>query len=270
MQLEDMSGQRATAGPGVEPDDPTLREQLRYYCARAPEYEQWWYRRGRYDLGPEGNRRWLREIAQVRAAFDAAPLGGEVLELAGGTGVWTEMLAARARRVTVIDASQEMLALNAERLERAGLCDRVVYQQADLYSWQPEREYDTVFFGFWLSHVPSSRLETFVARVAQAMCPGGWLGVIDSRPDSGYRRKQGTERLDAEHETRRIDDGRTFRIVKRYDEPGELEARLWRHGINAPVRTTDEHLLYAIGQRQPVAAPVGRGVPPSRPRRPGP
>ena len=27
-----------------------LREQKRYYAARAPEYDDWWYRRGRYEL----------------------------------------------------------------------------------------------------------------------------------------------------------------------------------------------------------------------------
>jgi hypothetical protein len=35
---------------------------------------------------------------------------------------------------------------------------RVSYVQADLLVWEPERTYDTCFFGFWLSHVPEERV----------------------------------------------------------------------------------------------------------------
>ena len=52
---------------GVEPVDPTthdveriLQEQARYYESRAPEYDDVWFRRGPYDLGPEGNGAWHR------------------------------------------------------------------------------------------------------------------------------------------------------------------------------------------------------------------
>lgn len=226
-----------------------LEEQQRYYRARAPEYDQWWLRRGRYDLGPEGNRAWFRQVAEVRDAFEAAPLGGEVLEIAGGTGIWTEMLAARASQLTVIDGAEEMLGINAERLTRAGLRDKVRYRQADLFTWRPARRYDTVFFGFWLSHVPASLLDGFLQNVAAALRVGGTLAIIDSRADDESRRKQGTERVGEEHERREIDDGRIFRIVKRYEAPAELERRLAACGIRAQVKTTDLHLLYAIGQR---------------------
>ena len=33
----------------VHHDDDLLREQRRFYRARAPEYDEWWQRRGRYD-----------------------------------------------------------------------------------------------------------------------------------------------------------------------------------------------------------------------------
>jgi len=35
-----------------------LAEQAGYYRDRAGEYEGWWFRRGRYDHGPETNARW--------------------------------------------------------------------------------------------------------------------------------------------------------------------------------------------------------------------
>jgi hypothetical protein len=40
-----------------------LHEQLEYYRARAAEYDQWWWRRGRFDRGAELNARWFAEAA---------------------------------------------------------------------------------------------------------------------------------------------------------------------------------------------------------------
>jgi hypothetical protein len=57
-------------------DDGLLAEQRAYYRARAPEYDEWWQRRGRYDRGPDLAEEWDRQVAQVAAAletFDAEP-----------------------------------------------------------------------------------------------------------------------------------------------------------------------------------------------------
>ena len=34
-----------------------LLDQIAYYRARAGEYDQWWFRAGRYDRGPELDRK---------------------------------------------------------------------------------------------------------------------------------------------------------------------------------------------------------------------
>ena len=81
-------------------DRSLLDEQLDYYKERAAEYDEWWERRGRFDRGPDANSRWFAEIDAVRAVFDDLPLNGDVLELAPGTGYWTELLARRADGVT--------------------------------------------------------------------------------------------------------------------------------------------------------------------------
>jgi hypothetical protein len=40
---------------------------------------------------------------------------------------------------------------------------------ADLFAWSPERRYDVVFFGFWLSHVPLER-STTAPPIASSRC----------------------------------------------------------------------------------------------------
>ena len=59
-----------------------LADQVRYYDDRAAEYEDLWYRRGRHDLGLEGNARWFEETAIIEVAVDALDASGSVLELA--------------------------------------------------------------------------------------------------------------------------------------------------------------------------------------------
>ena len=96
-------------------DDGLFADQRAYYQARASEYDEWWQRRGRFDLGPELAEEWDREVAQVAAALETLGATGDVLELAGGTGWWTARLARIAGHLTVIDSSPESLELNCKR-----------------------------------------------------------------------------------------------------------------------------------------------------------
>lgn len=234
----------------TKPTDDVFAEMQRYYRERAPEYDEWWLRQGRYDLGAEGNRVWFEEMAVTQAAFDAAGFHGDVLELAPGTGNWTERLARTADHVVALDGSPEMIALNRARLARQGLADKVEFRQTDLFAWRPERQHDVVFFGFWLSHVPAERLDAFLSSVAAALRPGGLLGIIDSRPEqTSTAHDQPLSPAGVEVMTRRLNDGRAFQIIKRFDEPDALAVALARHGIGADVRATPTHFLYAVGRK---------------------
>src|SRR5215831_832 len=96
---------------------PILAEQLAYYRARASEYDEWFLRQGRYDHGEAHRRLWFDEVATVERALAQAGPTGDVLELACGRGIWTQRLAATATTVTAVDASSEMIAINAARLK---------------------------------------------------------------------------------------------------------------------------------------------------------
>jgi demethylmenaquinone methyltransferase/2-methoxy-6-polyprenyl-1,4-benzoquinol methylase len=227
-------------------DDLALEAQLRYYRERAPEYDQWFLRQGRYDRGSEENRLWFEEVEELRAALrDAAP-GGDVLELACGTGIWTAELLPFARRLTAVDASPEMIELNRGRPGH----DAVRFLAADLFTWRPERTHDFLFFGFWLSHVPPDRFEAFWELAESCLAPGGRVFWIDSR-----RNPASTAR---DHElsppgawtlTRKLNDGREFEIVKVFHEPESLEERLGALGWSFEIRATEHFFLHGLGSR---------------------
>src|ERR1700727_14402 len=143
-------------------ENAALEQQLDYYRARAGEYDDWWFRTGRYDRGAEANAAWF-------AGFGAC---GNVLELACGTGLWTRHLAASADQLTAVDGAPEVLVINRARTEALGAS--VTYVEADLFSWEPPRHaFDACVFAFWLSHVPEERFVPFWTMVAAALRPGG-------------------------------------------------------------------------------------------------
>jgi len=226
--------------------DQILVEMMDYYRARAPEYDEWWQRQGRYDRGPETNARWFAEIEQVLANFDAFALTGDLLELAPGTGNWTAQLLRTAATITAVDASSEMIAINQARVQR----DRVIYVLADLFTWQPDRQYDGVFFGFWLSHVPLERLDEFLHMVATALRPGGKLFFLDNlREATATSPDQHLPAATSQIMTRKLNDGRTYEIVKNFFDPAEVTARCQAAGLQVTVKTTANYFLYGLGEK---------------------
>ena len=221
-------------------DQELVDQQIRYYRQRAPEYDEWFQRQGRYDHGPEHTRLWQQEIAAVRAALDELKPAGRILELACGTGLWTQQLARYDGILTAIDAAPEVLALNRARVRSAAVC----YRQCDIFEWEPAEIYDFVFFGFWLSHVPVSRFAAFWDLLRTAVAPGGTVFLVDNRfhTDSSAR----NDRSDPRRVTQRreLNDGRAFEIVKVFYEPEGLAARLEPLGWRGDYRMTANFFIY--------------------------
>src|SRR5205085_2609722 len=204
-------GRRGTrvrvADVGESAVERLLSEQRRYYRARAPEYDDWWFRRARYTLGAEAAEGWFADVAELEAELERFAPRGDVLELAAGTGTWTRHLLRWADRVTAVDAVPEVLELN-----RAKLGAGVDYVLADVFDWEPPRTFDVCFFGFWLSHVPSGRFETFWQLVERALKPDGRVFLVDNAHLGDPRH---TVSASGEIVRRSLSDGREFDIVKR-------------------------------------------------------
>jgi SAM-dependent methyltransferase len=205
-----------------------LDEQLDYYRALAPDYLS----QG-LDL-PGGD--------EVTGALDAFQPTGSVLELACGPGVWTGHLLRHAADVTAVDASPEMLAIAAARVGDA----RVRFIQADLFTWKPDRRYDVVFFGFWLSHVPAERFASFWSLVADCLEPEGRVFFAD---DAYRTPEELTEGPSSSTIRRQIPDGTAYRLVKVPYQPADLERRLRQLGWQIEVRSTAGPFYWGAGSR---------------------
>lgn len=226
-----------------------IREQISYYRARALEYDDWFLRRGRYDRGVDATRRWTEQVGEVRDALGATPLDGkDVLELAPGTGIWTQEIFDRAARLTVVDASNEMIALN--RLRLGDRARGITYVEADLFEWLPARQFDAVVFCFWISHVPGSRLGRFLQNVTSMLTPGGAVFFVDSRREpTSTAVDHDLPTNDEEVMTRRLDDGREFTVFKNFWSATALERECARAGLDVGVHETADYFQFGVGTR---------------------
>jgi demethylmenaquinone methyltransferase/2-methoxy-6-polyprenyl-1,4-benzoquinol methylase len=216
-----------------------LAEQVAYYRARAPEYDEAYERVNLYDHGEERNARFHRGIDMCLEALEQLDLRGDVLEVAAGTGFWTVQLAARARSVLAIDAAPEALAVNHER---CATFSNVTYTVADAFAWQPDRTWDACVFCFWITHVPDHLLAPFLRTVAAATRPSGTVFVVDELPDDDTS-EDGTEL-----EIRELNDGRAFTIVKHRRDTDELVAAFAAAGLDVGIHRTVADQFYGIAQ----------------------
>jgi demethylmenaquinone methyltransferase/2-methoxy-6-polyprenyl-1,4-benzoquinol methylase len=122
----------------------------------------------------------------------------------------------------------------------------------DLFTWQPDRDYDVVFFAFWLSHVPESHAYRFWRSVHDALRPGGRFFLVDAARavvEGNVIHALRLPNRESATELRRLEDGREFRIVKRSFDPDRLARDLREHGLDASVVKTGEFFVYGLGRR---------------------
>jgi ubiquinone/menaquinone biosynthesis C-methylase UbiE len=248
FRLRQALTERGAAVAVVSPPAGVDAEMLAYYEARAPEYDDWYMRRGRYERGPVHDAAWNAELDIAGRWLDALPISGEIVELAAGTGWWSPLLASKGE-LSLYDAAAAPLERARERLVAHRL--RAHLHVRDAWA-DPDRAVDAVFTGFWLSHIPRARLDAFLALARGWLKPGGTFAVIDSLADpQSSAVDHPTATGDAS--VRRLADGREFTIVKVYYAPDELEEALVRAGFEDPrVTTTGRFFLTGVASTGPV------------------
>ena len=205
-------------------DQELLDEQIRYYRARAAEYDT--------TTTPKGDP-YSEPDSRVRAALRAAEPRGRVLELAAGTGNYTGLLAEFADELTALDASPETLELNAAKLRNPA----VTYRVADVFTLPASGDYDVVFFSFWLSHVPHTRFAAFWDIVAGLLAPEGRALFVDEGAHFLWREDWIDEPAGVVR--RRLSDGSEHRAVKVLWRADELQDALIGLGWDASVHAEE-------------------------------
>jgi demethylmenaquinone methyltransferase/2-methoxy-6-polyprenyl-1,4-benzoquinol methylase len=214
----------------VTGSDRASVEMQAYYAARAPYYDAVY-------LKPE--RR-----ADIAFLVDHLPqrfARRSVLEIACGTGYWTQHIAPVAVRVVAIDGTAEPLAF--ARL-RPGAQD-VTFHQLDAYALPDSLgRFDAAFAGLWLSHVPVGARRPFLLGLHARLAPGARVLFIDNNEVQlrdfpiAYTDSEGNT-----YQDRTLRDGSTHRVLKNFPTRAELEALVAPHASRIAYRGLDNFWL---------------------------
>jgi ubiquinone/menaquinone biosynthesis C-methylase UbiE len=190
-----------------------------YYAARAPEYD-------RVYLKPERQ-------AELRAIENWLPpifANATVLEMACGTGYWTQFIARSAARIVAIDAAPEMLRIAEARVPH----DKVAFRVADAYSLPLDLgRFSAAFAGFWFSHLPKARRHAFLRGLGALLVPGAKVVLLDNLYVEGNSSPiRETDADGNSYQERMLDDGSTHRILKNFPSEAELQLSLVGLGAN--------------------------------------
>ncbi|MFZ1947005.1 MAG: class I SAM-dependent methyltransferase [bacterium] len=162
----------------------------------------------------------LRE--PIKARFQASLRGRKVLEIACGTGYWTEVIAEAAESVLATDLDPTMVSLARLRLARWG---NVRCEVADAYALDGVRgDFTAAFSNWWWSHVPKSRLRGFLGVLHSKLMPGAIVIFADHLR---YEWEQRREDQDGNLlEQRTLPDGSHWEIVKNFPTEDEIITEL--------------------------------------------
>ncbi|MEM8531628.1 MAG: class I SAM-dependent methyltransferase [Chloroflexota bacterium] len=194
--------------------DQAMRD---YYDQRSSEYDEWYLREGKFAERPDADQ-WHAEVAKLRERVQ--PFGyGRLLEIAAGTGWWTQHLARRAE-VVALDYAPLMLHQTQLRLQEQNMIAQ--YVRGDAYTLPfGSASFDGCFFGFWLSHVPLVHLPDFLAEVRRVVRRSGQVMIVDSAPSTPEQQPN----VEYFHE-RILNDESCHQVLKIFHTPETLATTL--------------------------------------------
>jgi SAM-dependent methyltransferase len=180
---------------------------------------------GSYDAVYEQEER-QEDLESLQEAVAELMQGHKVLELACGSGYWTEYISIAAQSVTAIDASPEMLALAAERDVDPAV---VTFAQGNAMTLAdiPAGPYTACFAAGWWSHIGRAEQDKYLALLRSRLGKDALLVLLDSNQVEGV--SVPIARTDADGNTYQIRttaDGERFEIMKNYPSDSWLRKRL--------------------------------------------
>jgi SAM-dependent methyltransferase len=191
-----------------------------YYGARAPEYGQIYLKPERQD-----------DLAAIREWLPRRFAGLATLEVACGTGYWTQFIAPRATSVHALDAAPETLAI-----ARARVTDpHVTFQVGDAYALPSHLgPFGAGFAGFWFSHVPRARRREFLRGLSACLLPNSRVVLLDNLYVEGSSSPISHKDSDGNtYQTRYLTNGSTFEVLKNFPTEDELHESIAELGGSA-------------------------------------
>jgi SAM-dependent methyltransferase len=184
----------------------------RYYAERAPDYESIYAK-------PERQA----DLREIRRIIKKEFAGKHVLEVACGTGYWTEALAKSVASVYATDINEEVLEV-ARAKPAISKNPKVSFVQSDAYTLNGVPRSSACLIAFWWSHVPRERLISFLDVVHSKLERSATVMVIDNRyvPASSTSISRRDDQGNT-YQMRMLANGSKYEVLKNFPSESELK-----------------------------------------------
>ena len=195
-------------------NDDLIQQMNQYYNLRAGWHDSY--------MGYTSNAEMELLLAGVIQRFEKYLTDRDVLEVACGTGNWTQVLARRARSVTATDASQSAIDIALTKPYEGS----VTLKRVDAYALEElPGEFDVAFAGDWLSHVPKAAIPGFITGLHTRLRPGAKVIFLDMMASEHFDAETVSFDGDGNRVSERaLLDGEKFMVVKNFPREKELRA----------------------------------------------
>ncbi len=186
-----------------------------YYNDRAAEYDKVYQ-----------NPAEQADLLRATEIFQQIFLNRSVLEIACGTGYWTEQIAKVARSLVATDINTAVIDIAKTR----SCAQNVHFQIADIYNLSFDQPFEGLFGGFIWSHILLQDLEGILVRLGSMLTENAEIVFIDSNPVTGTnhdkRRIYRTDGFGNTFQHRTLENGSTHEVLKNFPDKAFLTEKM--------------------------------------------
>lgn len=178
------------------------QDLISYYKERALEYEKIYLKPERQDA-----------LQQAAGILQSLLSQKTVLEIACGTGYWTEKISETASAIHATDINETVIDIARNKHYKS----RVAFELADMYQLQPGQYGDSLFGGFIWSHILLQDLDTFLLKIKDLVVPGGRIVFMDNNYVEGSNLAiTQTDEYGNTYQIRELENGTSHLVLKNF------------------------------------------------------
>jgi len=212
----------------MKPED-LIRQMNAYYDRRAPDHDRF--------MSYTDNANMEALLKPIIDIIEPHITDRKVLEIACGTGNWTQVLAKRARSVVATDVNESVL----EIARTKPIEGNVTFRAHNAYAVnQLQGDFDVAFAADWWSHIPKSMLSPFLRRLHTALSPGGTIIMLDMTVRDLFRDEPSYIDEDGNRVSLREVDGREYPVIKNFPAESELREMVSEYAASISYHEYDE------------------------------
>ncbi|MBV6644218.1 MAG: class I SAM-dependent methyltransferase [Cyclobacteriaceae bacterium] len=185
------------------------KDMVSYYSDRAGEYDKIYEIEERQE-----------DLSLIKDLLHEMLKGWQILDVACGTGYWTEHLAHKAAAIHGFDVNDSVLEIAKKR--NYGEAE-VTFEQGDVFDYSSDKKWESLFGGFIWSHILVQELPRFLNNLHKNLKSGALVIFVDNTPigNSNYKITY-EDGLGNTFQTRYLQDGSSHQVLKNFPSVGFL------------------------------------------------